>query len=52
MRTAHFTLAELPGTLLIWLSGIAIGAALFTRGARALALALALMAGIAAALVG
>jgi hypothetical protein len=52
VRTAHFTLAELPGTLLIWGSGIALGAALFTRGRRALAVALALMAGIAATLVG
>ena len=52
MRIAHFTLAELPGTLLIWVSGIAVGAALFTRGARRSALGLALVAGVAAALVG
>ena len=52
MRIAHFTLAELPGTLLIWASGIALGAALFTRGARRSALALALVTAAAAVLVG
>ena len=52
MRTAHFTLDELPGTLLIWVSGIALGAALFSRGTRRLALTLALLAAIAATVFG
>jgi hypothetical protein len=47
VRTAHFTLAELPGTLSIWIAGIALGVALLTRDLRRLALPLALMAGIA-----
>ena len=52
VRTAHFTLTELPGTLLIWASGIALGAAFFSRGARRLALSVALMTAVAAILVG
>jgi hypothetical protein len=47
VRIAHFTLTELPGTLSIWVAGIALGGALLTREVRRLALPLVLMAGIA-----
>jgi len=47
VRTAHFTLAELPGTLSVWVAGIALGIALLTRDLMRLALPLGLMAGIA-----
>jgi hypothetical protein len=52
VRIAHFTLTELPVTLLIWASGIALGAAFFSRGARRLALSVALMTALAAILIG
>jgi hypothetical protein len=46
MVLAHFTLTELPGTLAIWLCGVALGAALLARERRRLVLALALIAGM------
>ena len=49
MLLAHFTLAELPGTLAIWLTGIALGAAILGRERRQSAVALALIAGMFAA---
>jgi hypothetical protein len=45
---AHFTPAELPGTLAIWIAGIGLGLALSTRGGRAVAASLALIAGLTA----
>ncbi|HEX2129010.1 MAG TPA: hypothetical protein VHF58_07315 [Solirubrobacterales bacterium] len=47
MRIAHFTLTELPGTLSIWVAGIALGAAALSRDLRRLAVPLVLMAAIA-----
>jgi hypothetical protein len=47
VRTAHFTLTELPGTLSIWIAGVALGAALLARELSRLAAPLALMAAIA-----
>ena len=47
MRTAHFTLAELPGTLAIFVTGIAVGTALFNRQVRLFAVPVALIAAIA-----
>ena len=49
MRIAHFTLTELPGTLAIFVTGIAVGAALFRRDARLFAVPVALIAALAVA---
>ena len=44
---AHFTLTELPGTLAIWASGIALGLAISRRVLRAAAGPVVLMAALA-----
>jgi hypothetical protein len=46
---AHFTLAELPGTLAVLLFGVTLGAAIALRRTDALALAIVGFCGLAAA---
>jgi len=47
LSEAHFTLTELPGTLAIWASGIALGLAISRRVLRAAAGPVVLMAALA-----
>jgi hypothetical protein len=47
IQEAHFTLTELPGTLAVWASGIALGLAISRRVLRTAAGPVALMAALA-----